>query len=719
LSAPTTKTFSESWYRVASQRLSLRPSVRVRRQNFRGERWIVLENPFSNQFFRLRPAAYEFVARLRPDRTVQEVWQLCLDRFPDEAPSQEAVIQLLSQLYFANLLQYEVASDSGQLFDRYKKRTQRQLGFNLMNIMFMRFPLFDPDRFLARAMPLLGKLISPVGAALWFIIVGSGLKVVFDHFDELKLQGEGVLSPGNLPLLYAGMVLIKALHEFGHAFFCRRFGGEVHVMGVMLMIFTPMPYVDATSSWSFRSRWKRCLVAAAGMIVEIFFAAIAAFVWVRTSPGVIHSLAYNIMFIASVSTVVFNINPLLRFDGYYILSDLLEIPNLSQRAMEQLKYLGERFLFGVKQAISPAFNRREAAWYTFYGITSGIYRLIVFGGILLTVADRFLILGIVMAVVCFISWVSVPVARFARYLAASPRLDRARYRATAVTLGLIAGIAVLLGVVPLPYGFKAPGVVKAARRASLANATAGRATEFLAEPGHSVTNGQALLKLQNPELELDLAAAKARFAEADARLLKSMKAETADMAPLRQLRESARAQIQKLTEDEKNLVVRAPFDGIWVAPGIHDYTGKYLNRGSSLGLIVDPSAYEFVASVSQDDVDALFGKRIKASQVKLYGTARESLALNNWRVVPGEQRTLPSASLGWAGGGDIAISSEDKSGNTTAEPFFQVAGDLKPADGVVLLDGRSGKVRFSLAPEPLLTRWARQLWQLLQKRYQV
>ena len=183
------KTFSESWYRVAGQRLCLRPSVRVRRQNFRGERWIILEDPFSNQFFRLRPAAYEFVARLQPERTVQEVWEICLNRFPDEAPGQEAVIQLLSQLYFANLLQYDLAADSAQLFERYKQLNQRQLGFNLMNIMFMRFPLFDPDRFLVKTLPIIGKLISPFGALLWLIVTGLGVKVVIDHFDSCAPAG--------------------------------------------------------------------------------------------------------------------------------------------------------------------------------------------------------------------------------------------------------------------------------------------------------------------------------------------------------------------------------------------------------------------------------------------------------------------------------------------------------------------------------------------------
>src|ERR1051325_4509114 len=202
-------TFSESWYRIAAQRIWLRPGVRVRRQNFRGERWIVLENPFSNQFFRLRPVAYEFVARLRPDCTVEQVWQQCLDRFPDEAPSQEAVIQLLSQLYFANLLQYDLAADSAQLFERYKKRRQRELGFRFLNVMFMRFPVLDPDRFLVRALPVIGRLISRFGAVAWLLVVGLGVKVAIDHFDALRVQTEGVLAPDNLFLLYLGLVLIK------------------------------------------------------------------------------------------------------------------------------------------------------------------------------------------------------------------------------------------------------------------------------------------------------------------------------------------------------------------------------------------------------------------------------------------------------------------------------------------------------------------------------
>ena len=712
-----TETFSESWYRIASQRVALHPGVKIRRQNFRGERWYVIEHPYSNEFFRIRPAAYAFVARLTHDRTVEEAWKECLARHPDDAPGQAAVIQLLSQLYFANLLQYQAASDAAQLFERYKQRRQREFRMRLRNVMFMRIPLLDPDRFLVQTLPFIGKLISPLGALLWLAVVGWGLKVAADHFSILRQQSEGVLAPENLPLLYLGMVLVKTLHEFGHAFFCRKFGGQVHVMGIMLMIFTPVPYVDATASWGFRSRWKRLLVGAAGMIVELFVAALAMFVWAKTAPGVVHSLAYNIMFVASVSTIVFNINPLLRFDGYYMLSDLLDMPNLAQRAGQQLKYFAERYLFGVKTAERPTEKTMEAFWLIVFGIASGIYRVIVFGGILLLLADRFLIIGIIMAVVCAIAWVLVPLSAFLKYLASSPKLDRQRFRATTVTIALAAVILVLFNVIPFPSHFRAPGVLQARERTQIANKTAGYVTELLAKPGASVEPGQPLMRLRNPELEIERHSLQARETELQARLLHARKDDIASLKPLMSLLQSVTNRINKLNADEAELTIRALHSGVWVAPGIEDFLGKWLVRGSSLGLLVNPASFEFSATVLQADVDALFARKIPGAEIRLYGQVGDVIAIKKWKVLSGGRQVLPSPALGWASGGEVPVSMKDNESNKATEPFFEVQAEIPNNAAATLLHGRTGKIRFDLEPEPLLPRGIRRLWQLLQKRY--
>lgn len=717
--ADTSRTFSESWHRIANQRICLHSAVRTRRQWFRGELWIILENPFNNQFFRLRPASYEFIARLKPDRTVQEAWEHCLERFPDDAPGQEAVIQLLAQLYHANLLQYGLAPDSKQLFERQRKRRQRETRARWLNIMFLRIPLLDPDVFLQKTLPLIGWLFSWIGALLWLGVVGMAGKIALDHFPELSDQTQSILSPSNLPLLYLALVITKVLHEFGHAYLCRKFGGEVHTMGVMLLIFTPIPYVDATSSWSLRSRAQRILVSAGGMIVEVFVAALATFAWANTAPGTLHNLAYNMMFVASVSTLVFNINPLLRFDGYYILSDLLDIPNLHQRSSRQLRHFFESYLFGLQKSESPARTLREGFWLTTFAIASGIYRVIVFGGILLFVADRFLLLGILMTLVCAITWILVPLGKLLVYLASSPALERNRPRAIFATLALATVTVALLQGVPFPNRFRAPGILQATERSVLITETPGELAALLATPGQPVVAGQPLARLENPELELSLTAATARKAEVEYRIRQALREQTANLKPLESLLTSVQDRINKLERDRSNLVLRAKHNGTWVNPEIQDYLGRSLPRGTSLGLIVNQASFEFRATVKQADVNYLFAQGKPAATIRLHGQADTPAQVDALLFVPASQIQLPSRALGWSGGGEMPVNPRDPEGRTTLEPFFELRARVQENPDLTLLHGRTGKVRLEVDPQPILSQLYRRLRQLLQQRYQL
>lgn len=717
--ADSSKTFSESWYRVAGLRLRLHETVTVRKQFFRGETWYVLRDPFNNQFFRLRPAAHDFVVRLRPDRTVEEVWQECLERDPDHAPGQGDVISLLTQLYFANLLHFETPADSAKLFERYRKRKQREIKSRLLGIMFMRIPLFDPEHLLRRMLPLLKGLISPAGAVVWLAVLGGALKLVIDRFGELAGQAQGVLAPDNLILLYAGLVVVKSLHEFGHAMVCRRFGGEVHTMGVMLLVFTPLPYMDATSSWSFRSRWQRALVGGAGMIFEIFVAALAVFVWANTGQGTLNSLAYNIMFVASVSTILFNLNPLLRFDGYYILSDLLDIPNLGARANKHLRHLVERYLFGYRESTSPTTSMKEALWLSVYGVLSGIYRVIVFAGIIFFVADKFLLAGLIMALLCVVAWGVVPLFRLLAYLATSPRLAKTRVRAAAVCLGFLAIVAAFLAFFPFPNRFRAPGVVETIQYTQVINEVPGYVKEVFAASGTQVVEGTALIGLVDRELDLAMEAALAQRREARAMELRALSAGSADVQPIRKRLEAIESRLRDLEVKQASLTVRARQAGVWVSPNVRDLTGAWVHRGAVLGKIVNSGGFHFSAVVSQGEAAELFNGQIRKVEVRVTGQGGENLEVSGYRIIPFRQEKLPSAALGWRGGGDVAVSPKDQSGLRTAEPFFQIYADLKPAKEALLLHGRSGKVRFTLGSRPLLAQWSHSFRQLLQKRYRI
>jgi putative peptide zinc metalloprotease protein len=713
------KTFSESWHRVADLRVSLRPTVRVRKQLFRGERWYVLHDPFNNQFFRLRPEAHDFVSHLRPDRTVEEVWDESLDRDPDEAPGQEDVIQLLTQLYFANLLYFETPADSSKLFERYKKRRQREIRSKLLSIMFVRVPLFDPENLLRRLAPMIKYLVSPAFALLWLLVVIAAAKLVLDRFNEATDQMQGILAPDNLLLLYAGLVVIKTLHEFGHAMVCKRFGGEVHTMGVMLLVFTPIPYMDATSSWSFRSRWHRMLVGAAGMITEVFVAALATFLWAYSGPGTLHSLAYNMMFIASVSTVLFNGNPLLRFDGYYILSDLLDIPNLATRARGHLRHLAERYLFGYKESHSPTNTLKEATWLSIFGVLSAIYRVVVFTGIIFFVADKFLLAGLLMALICVISWGVVPLFRFTAYLGSSPRLTRTRPRAIAVSAGTTLVLVTLLAIIPFPNRFRAPGVVEAKQYLRIVNDAPGYVEKVLVPSGTDVRQGTSLIKLSNRELELEIDATMAQRKETLALKMRAMSQEVADLEPIQKRLETIESKLKNLLEQKSSLVVKAGLSGTWVAPRSKEMVGAWIPRGSPVGEIVNDGAFRFSAMVSQNEAADLFVDQIKKAEVRLYGQGERNLEVKAFEIVPFQHEKLPSAALGWFGGGEVAVSTTDETGLQAAEPFFQIYANLILDPAVTLFHGRSGKLRFTLPPKPLLFQWGHKFLQLLQRRYQI
>ena len=422
-------TFSESWYRVANLRAKLRPGAQISRQFYRGERWYVVRDPAGNQFHRLSDAAYRFVGLLDGTRTVAEAWDLAGGQLADDAPTQPEVIQILSHLYSANLIDSDVTPDSAVLLRRHKKQQQRKLQGRLMNVLFPRIPLWDPDRFLKRWMPLVKIGFSKIGAVIWLAVIIGAIAGLAPEWDRIKQATTNSIAPGNWLWLWAVFVFVKLIHELGHAFACRRFGGECHELGIMFLVLIPTPYVDASTAWAFPNKWHRIFVGAAGMIVELFFAALCAFFWITANPNELASqLAFNAMLVAGVSTVIFNANPLLRYDGYYMLSDYLEIPNLRQKSAEYTLGLIKRHLFRVKahQPLPPVLQR---FWLFTYCITSSAYRIFVGFAIIILVTyqlpEQLKIIGVLMGLGAVTTFLLVPVFKTFKYLAIEPEIGRA------------------------------------------------------------------------------------------------------------------------------------------------------------------------------------------------------------------------------------------------------------------------------------------------------
>ena len=210
----------------------------------------------------------------------------------------------------------------------------------------------------------------------------------------------------------------------GHAAACKAMGGRSTEIGIlMIAAVLPLPYCDATTAWRFPETWRRVLVSLAGMMVELFIASAAAMVWVSTDAGTLHAVAYRTMLLAGVTTIFFNINPLLRYDGYYILSDLLGIPNLAAKSRELWIYLVERFAYGLHGLRPPVVRGAGEVWLlAIYGVLSVPYRVFITISILLMIMTRYAELGVALAIIFGIAWLIWPLLKGVGYLASSPKL---------------------------------------------------------------------------------------------------------------------------------------------------------------------------------------------------------------------------------------------------------------------------------------------------------
>ena len=713
-------TYSESWHLVANLRLKLRSTVEVQRQFYRGEKWYVLRDPFNNRFFRVQPAAYDFIMRLNADRTVEEVWLACMEDFSQTAPGQADVVMLLGQMYSMNLLDTDVSPDTRQMFSRYTLTRRKELRSQLMNILFIRLPLFDPEKLLERFSGLIHKMLSPAGAVVWLITLLVAIKLVVDNADVALDSAQAVLAPDNLFLLYLGLIFVKAFHEIGHAVVCHRYGGEVHTMGLMFMLFTPLPYMDATSSWGFRSRWQRAYVGAAGMVAELFIASLAAMYWAVSGQGALHSLAYNIMFVASVSTVLFNANPLLRLDGYYILSDLLDIPNLSARSTEYIRYLLEHFIFNYNGAVSSAKNRQEAIELTLYGVLSAIYKVMISLGIILFIADKWLILGTILAIVGLVTGVFLPTVRFISYLFLDSRLLQCRRRIIAQSALFLAVFTLVTILLPFPHNIYAPGVVESFPDIKVVNMVSGHVKEYLVTPGQHVVAGQPLVRLENKELLFSLMSAESRVVEMRVKERQALGKTIADLKPVLKELRVAQESLVELRRNEAELIVRARANGIWIPANKESISGLWVERGRYMGDIVGGDRFQFAAVVAQEEVSELFDSSVNSVEVRLWGEAHQRITIEEVRLIPYQHEKLPSPALGQMGGGNVSVqSTQQQGGDNAAEPFFLVNALLENNSGAHLLHGRSGTIRFTLEPKPLMEQWSRYIYQLFQKRYRL
>lgn len=693
----------------------LRPDAKVTPHTFRGSTYYVLQDPVTLQFYRFGEAE-RFIAVLLDGRTtLKEVHERLVAQHGGRAPSFRDLVHFVLMLRQANLLTPGGGQDAVWAIERATRKRRRQLTQKIANFMYLTIPLLDPERFLSAFLPYVRWAFTKTFFILWMAVVGVGFAAFMYNVNALAQPANSILAPGNLFYLWFGFFIIKTLHEFGHAFAAKNYGAEIHRMGVMFLIFTPCWYVDVTPIWAIPGKWPKVVVGCAGMMTELFLASLAVFAWLALEPGVIRSILYNMIFIAGISTLIFNGNPLLRYDAYYVLADLVEIPNLRQRSSQYMLYLVRRYLFGERTTLMLD-SSREKAWFVGYGILSGLYRVFVVVGIILFVASKFFFVGAAMALAMAVVWVLTPLAGAIRYVFFDKAVQSKRARAVGVFFLAAALLGLIVGVVPVSTAVRAPCVLEPAEQSVLRAEWPGFLCEVSVKDGDKVRKGQLLAVAANEDLDLRIQLQELKVTECLARL---RRLQTRDVA-------AAHAEEYRLGMLERDLDVlrrhkaslrfTSPFDGHVIAPELERIKGRFLKLGDEIIRVAPLDKLTVTAVVDTADIASIKGAEGREVRLKFASDPASVYLGKIERVHPSATTTPPAAGLTNTAGGPVLLDPEAREGNRTLLPWYRVD-ILLDAGQPQLPVGTTGTARFVVGRDPMGKQVYLKFRQMLNRRF--
>ncbi len=706
--------FSKQWYRVSGLRPQVKNHVIVRRHYYRRELWYVISTKTNAAHMRINSAAYYLFRQFNGERTVEDIWNDSLAALDDDAPTQDEVVGLLSELFDATAVDFQQQSDVDQLFDNHRSQQARNAKSKHLNPLFMRFTLFDPDKLVQRMLPALQGLFSRNMLIAWVALcLVSLVAAAYSAADIGRALGEDLTSARNLIIMWFVFPLMKLLHELAHALAVRRWGGEVHEFGVALLVLLPVPYVDASESAGFANKYRRMAVAGAGIVVESSLACLALLVWVAVEPGLVRDIAFNVMLTGSVSCLLFNGNPLLKFDSYYVLSDAIEIPALASRSSRYLLYLIQRYAFGMVVR-SPVTAEGERAWLVGYGLIATIYRLTLSFGICLFVASEYFFIGVALAIWAAFAQLVMPLLKGLRFILVDPRLQTHRWRANALVSVFLAGFVGLTGFVQLPHVTETRGVVWPVDDAMIRAETDCLVEEVLVANGQTLEPGvqvlhcdTTLLQSEVAQLQAELLGARAAVYSTRDRVERSMRKNEVQIAE--ELLAKAQQKLAKTT-------IVSSASGALFVPDSSNLEGRFFRQGELVGYLLSDENIS-IRSMLEQERSVLLGDRFDGVEVMTMSRPRFHTT-HIVRRLPAATEQLVSPALGTQGGGDLALRNEDEQGPRLREPAFELEIAL-PKELRSSLVGEALRVRLDHGSESLAAQSYRQLQLLLLRRFNV
>lgn len=625
---------SETATEAGSLRLRRRVDLEIYPQRRRSQKVWVIKDPVSLRYFQFREEEYAILSWLDGRSSLEHIKQQFERRFAPRRMTHSRLHSFIGNLHRSGLVLSEAPGQGKPLLERHDRQRRSTLLNSFANPLAIRFRGVDPERILTWLYPKMRWVFSPWCCliAVTMILTAATLLVTkFDEFERRLPEMNSLMTPRNLLMLAVTMALIKLIHELGHALVCKHYGGRCHELGVLLLVFTPCLYCNVTDAWKLSSRWQRIAISSAGIMIEVVLASTCTLLWMYSQPGLLNTLCLNVMVVCSVGTVLLNGNPLLRYDGYYILSDLLELPNLWQDSRNRLHRLVSRAFIGIDPG-TPVSQQGRPGFLLIYAIASMAYRILVMVSILYLVyrvckPEGLMLIAQILSVVLMIGIFSTPLTAVSRIMTNPVLRQKVRPRRMLLSGGATTLALAGFFLIPLPCRIAAPAMIEPhdARRVYV---SVPGTLKHSVLTGHSVRQGDPLASLENIEIRRELESVQGQVLQQQLRVrnLESMRVQdgaiAAQLPAAKEILSDLRRRLSQLQRDETELVLTAPVAGTVLpppslqSPGSNELQlsswsgtpmdecnlGMTLDRKTLYCLIGQPDEFEAAVYIDQSDV---------------------------------------------------------------------------------------------------------------------
>lgn len=683
-------------------------------QTQRGVTWYVLQNEASGAHARLNTTSHAIISRFDGTRSLESVLS-DVNALEGHWVDEMFLLQLIVKLQRIGALVGCEAIESNTLRQEHWQSNRKGRFKRWLNPLAVRVNLYDPDAFLTSVAPRFSVLFNTATLWVWSVVLVVALYSFLVNWSDITQ--EFLTRTIRLQTLWWFALLypiMKVLHEFAHALCVKHWGGQVRDVGISLLLLIPVPYVDASDVHATHTRRQRMILTAAGMGTELFAAAIALLLWSWVEPGYLRDALFSVFIIGGLTTVLFNANPLLKFDGYYLLQDALEIPNLAARASVWLNYTFKNKVLGVEKIAKPYVGSNESRWLIVYGLGALLYRPILTISIVVFLWQTYPLLGVLLTIFAVVNQWLLPAIKGMRWVILSDELNGQRKRALGLVLCFFCVLTAVL-FIPMPSITRVQGVVAASEQGEVFSDVGGVVTNIHAQSGALVQQGDKLVTLSNPSLERDRQKVEAELAALSSDSMASLQQDNQNSAMDHATAMAERVRLQTNLDDllrrSNALIITAQQDGTFAPLDQHLLPGRHIAQGERIGFVVNGNDWT-VRTLIPEARAAQLRAGVKSASVRLAESIDEEVPATLMRETPAVTRQLPSAALSQFGGGTIVTDPFDNSNLTSLKNLFELELVI-PGDTKVAGLGQRAFVRLEHPSEALLIRlWraTRSIW---------